>query len=637
MCGIAGFVFRDPNRVTPREALDPVLGNIFHRGPDGEGRIVEAGVAAGMRRLSIIDLSSGDQPIWNEDDTIGVLFNGEIYNFRELREELEKKGHRFRTHSDTEVIVHLYEEEGDRFLSRLSGMFGIFLWDRKKKRALIARDRYGIKPLYLCSSNAGIGFASEIKSLLAMGITRPAIDPTWVADYLRFLWIPEPRTAWQGVRKLAPGCYFTIERGVVQEEKRYFRPSVKEHERSDEEAFAALRETFAKAVERQLVADVDVGVFLSGGFDSTSVAAMAKTKRLPAYTIAIDEQAGDPVDSGAEDVRYAREVANMLGIPLREFQASPDVLAELTRLVPFGDDPIADPAILHTFRICDAARSTSKVLLSGMGADEIAAGYRRHTVARYAEGIYRLPSALRTMASTGGEFVKRAGWGTKHPWQRRVSKLLNALPPDRVDFPFELASYTPHDVIAQLGLVGTSNADLFETISSRVDADKNDLLQSTMAFDVGMYLPSHNLHYVDKMSMAASVEVRVPFLDHEFAEIATSLSNRLRVHNGTGKWALRRAFESFVPESVRTRSKVGFGSPIRHWLRGPLRPVVERMLSSERIRTRGHLSIEGVQQLLARSASEDLAYTVWALMTLEIWSETVLDRHANAAANPHFQ
>jgi asparagine synthase (glutamine-hydrolysing) len=592
-----------------------------------------------MRRLAIIDLAGGDQPIFNETGDVGVLFNGEIYNFRELRRELEAKGHRFRTHGDTEVLVHLYEEHGAAFLGRLDGMFAFAIWDAKRRRALLARDRFGVKPLYLARTKAGLAFASETKAMAAAGWIHPDIDRRALAEYFRFAWIPEPTTMWKSVTRLTSGHYLEVRDGVPGEPVRYHRHVIggappKSRARIDDELVRLIQ----SATERQLVSDVPVGLFLSGGLDSSLLAAAAcrKGAELPCHTIQFrtEDVAGDPVE---EDVVHARALARALGLDLHVHEIAPNAVELLPRLLRHMDDPAADPAIITAYLISEAARPVTKVLMSGMGADEIAGGYRRAIGARALAPFYRLPEpARRGLAAAAARIAQlvRVPEASRRPTLRRIHKALSRVPADLPELPEMLATWTSLELIRGLGLAAPK--PIWPEIERGVDLHRpDDALEACLAFDLAAYLPSHNLLYCDKASMAASVEVRVPFLDNELAAYLMALPPSEKVSGSATKVALRRAAEQLLPQSIIRRKKTGFGAPIRSWLRNELRPMVDDLLAPATVRARGLLDPEGVTRILRidRSDTSDQSYTVWALLTLEIWCREVMDA-ARAPLDP---
>lgn len=630
MCGIAGVVFTEPNRRVDGGAVARSLDAITHRGPDGGGTLLAPGFSGGMRRLAILDLIGGDQPIYNESGEIGVLFNGEIYNFRELRAEAESRGHTFRTHTDTEVLVHLYEDFGADFLHRLDGMFALAIWDAPRRRCLLARDRFGIKPLHLARTAEGLAFASEIKSLVAAGWLEPAIDPTAAGDYLRFGWVPEHRSMWRGVERLPPGHFLIVANGHVQPPVRYHRHRIGgAPDRSRDDLDATTVSLVEAAVRRQLVADVPVGIFLSGGLDSSLIAAAASrvTRDLPCHTIRVRSQDGaaDPTD---DDAPYAQRVAKHFGLPLHVHTIEPNAIELLPKLLRALDEPSGDPAIMLSYLIAEAARPTTKVLLSGMGADEIAGGYRRHLAAEWSRPFYRLPHSVRDRAGRAARSIASLlGMVpvSSRPLLRRTQKALGRLPADVTALPEAFASWLPPELAPQM--VGHELAPLWTRIADSVEiVGPVDPVAACLAFDVSVYLPSHNLFYVDKTTMAASVEVRVPFLDNALAEHLMALPTREKVWGTTTKRALRRASERLLPREIIQRPKTGFGAPIRAWLRGELRPMLNDLLAPSVVKARGLFDPAGVQRLLEvfERDSEDVSYPLWHLLTLEMWCREVL-------------
>lgn len=631
MCGIAGIIWSDPERTANPEITAAPLASIRHRGPDGAGSLVVPGFAGGMRRLAIIDLAGGEQPVFNETGEIGILYNGELYNYRELRRRTEQRGHRYYTQSDTEVLVHLYEEFGPDFVRDLDGMFAFAIWDAKKQSALLARDRFGIKPLYLTRTPEGLAFASETKSLAAAGWVTPEIDPSMLGSYFRFAYVPQPATMWRGVEQLPPGHLLEVRRGTPLPSRRYHRHRLGGAPRRSAAALdREVEELLRAAVRRQLIADVPVGLFLSGGLDSSMIAAVASQlgASLPCHTIEFRsvDRAGDPVE---EDAPYAREVARHFGLLLHVHTLSPDAAELLPRLLRHMDDPAADPAILTAYMIAEAARPVSKVLLSGMGADELAGGYRRHVAARALAPFYGLPERARAgiaSAAWRGAGLLRGPSEARYPALRRIRKVLSGVRASTAELPESLATWTSDDLLQQLGVAppATRWDALGEAFAGELP---DDPLEACLAFDLAMYLPSHNLLYVDKATMAASVETRVPFLDNDLSAFLLGLPPEQKVSGTTMKVALRRAARGMLPPSILKRRKTGFGAPIRAWLGRELRPMVDDLLSPEAVRRRGLLDPAGVAAILDthRRGTVDVAYTVWALLSLEVWCREVLD------------
>jgi asparagine synthase (glutamine-hydrolysing) len=608
MCGIAGYA--GWTRAAERGASDlrRMCGAIRHRGPDDEGHFVAPGVALGMRRLSIIDVAGGRQPIGNEDGSVQVVFNGEIYNHRALQRELEGRGHRFVTTSDTETLVHLYEEEGDRLVHRLRGMFGFAIWDARRHRLLVARDRLGIKPLYYFASDGGVAFASEVRSLRAFEGFTAEIDPAAVADYLAFGYVPEPGCIWRGVRKLPPGHLLTWDREQGVRVERWWTP-VREPARMDEqEAVEELRRHLADAVGCHLEAEVPLGAFLSGGLDSSAVVAqMARLMDRPVRTFSIgfDEEAYN-------EAPHAARVARALGAEHTELVVRPDADAIVERVVLGFDEPFADSSALPTFLVSELARRHVTVALSGDGGDELFAGYTR-----YAEILARpeLPALVRGPLGAAARALPRGtrGRGRLLDLARRRSGQYAgtvALPLD----PREGG-------VARADLAGGRRplATLLAPLFAEIGAD-DDLVRAMTLADVQTYLPGDILTKVDRMSMAVSLEARVPLLDHQFVEFALSLPSALKLRDGTGKWIFRRAVEGLVPPSVLEKRKQGFGVPLDRWMRHELRHRVDAVLRADspirRYVEPGPLAHLAAEHLSGR---RDHSTALWRLLVLDLW------------------
>jgi asparagine synthase (glutamine-hydrolysing) len=629
VCGIAGIVWADPLRAEGPEPVRRALRAIAHRGPDGEGVLAQPGISAGMRRLSIIDIEGGQQPIFNETGGVAVLYNGEIYNFIELRRDLEARGHRFKTRSDTEVIVHSYEEYGPSFVERLDGMFAFVVWDATHKRALFGRDRFGIKPLHLASTRHGLAFASEIKAMVAAGWIEPQLNRAAVPSYVRLGWVPDQLSLWQGVRRLPPGHFLEVVGGVEKEPECYHRHRIggsprKSTPEVDEELDSLLR----AAVARQLVADVPVGVFLSGGIDSSLLVAMAAGRTdLPCHTIDFPNDATG--DLGESDAGYARLVADTFGLDLTIHSLEPNTAELLPQMMRALDEPSGDPAVLNAYLLAKAARPHTKVLLSGMGADEVAGGYRRHSAARWSSPLYRLPLPLRSSIASAARFASSKlaiPLLSEMPLVRRIRKGLGRLPADVEQVPESFAVWLDSERTRSLGLSDRSDAWAQVTRGLEPPYPTNPL-EACLGFDVTTYLPSHNLFYTDKTTMAASVEVRVPYLDNALSEFLMGLPIDQKVSLNSTKLALRRAARKRLPEAVWKRKKTGFGLPIRAWLRGDLKSMRNDLLSAEAVRRRGLFAPEGVRHLIDSFDRRlaDVAYPIWHLLALEIWCREVLE------------
>ena len=641
ICGIAGF--------TDRPLLEQMTSIIAHRGPDDSGIYVSptAQVGLGNRRLSIIDLSAaGHMPMSNEDGRVWITYNGEIYNFRELRRELQDHGHHFRSNTDSEVVIHGYEQWGIGILQKLEGMFAFALLDLQENertpKLLLARDRFGIKPLYYTALRDRLIFGSEIKSILLSPSIARQINPEALHQYLAFRWVPGPDTLFDGIDKLPPGHYLLWKDGDCKIE-RYWDLKPQPDETSSEADLAQqLREILQRAVTRHMISDVPLGVFLSGGLDSSTILAlMAQVSPEPvtAYTIGYRPEDGR-LEQSDEDAKFARLVAKQFGADYHEIVLEPDVVNLLPKIIWHLDEPVSDAAAISTYLICTEAHSRLKVLLSGQAGDEIFAGYRVHLSHRLAELVKHVPGFLRrgpgrwTLNTL--PYLKDHLPGV-HPglvlaFHRYFEKLLQAasLPPEQRYVAFH--AYGNHDDLLRL-----YSPELRETLTPCVvgarhllhfDALRDaDFLNRMLYVDAKTFLPDLNLTYSDKMSSAASVEVRVPFLDTEVIEFASRLPSRFKLHRLTSKYILKKAVAGLLPQSVIRRRKAGFGAPTRMWLRRDLREMVDDLLGEESLRRRGLLDSKQVHQLIARDRDgvEDNSYRIWMLLTLELWQRTFMD------------
>lgn len=630
MCGIIGY----SGRFEPA-ALEQGLAVIRHRGPDDAGTFFDAaaGVGLGHARLSIIDLSPlGHQPMAALDGAVQVVFNGEIYNHRELRRELEAKGHAFYGHSDTEVLLHLYLEEGESFLARLNGIFALAIFDRRKNSLLVARDALGVKPLYTAATDRGFAFASEIKGLLALVPEARDLDPVALHRYLSFLWCPGDGTPLKLVRKLGPGEALLVRDGGIARRWTWYRlPVCRGVDRDLDEAWAVAG-TAARvrtAVERQLVADVPVGAFLSGGLDSSAVVAFARESAPSIACFTIDVRGG--AEEGAtNDLPYAREVARHLGVHLDvvEIEAS-RMAADVERMIWQLDEPLADPAPLNVLYISELARSRGvKVLLSGAGGDDIFSGYRRHRALELDRFWSWLPAGAR--AAVEGATARL---DQRRPWARRLAKFASGAGLDGDERIANYFRWTAEDSLVALyspatraALGGHAAAEPLLGFLGGLPAGTPPL-ERMLALEQRFFLADHNLVYTDKMSMAAGVEVRVPLLDLDLVEFAARIPPRLKQRGRTGKWVFKQAMEPFLPRHVIHRPKTGFGAPLRRWIRGDLRPLVGDLLGRDSIARRGIFDDRAVAALVAAndSGAVDASYTILALLSIEIWCRRFLD------------
>lgn len=639
MCGICGSVGSADERLVT--TMTRVLA---HRGPDGEGVRVFAAdgrrppAALGHRRLSIIDPSSrGAQPMEWGDGRYWITYNGELYNFRKLRADLEAEGVRFGTECDTEVLLAMFALRGAECLRYLNGIFAFAVWDAERGELFLARDRLGVKPLYYATENGNFHFASEVKALLP-ALPPPRVDSGAIADYLTFLWTPDPETLFDGIYKLPPGHYARFADGRLSVHE-YWDMEYAIEERSEAEWIEAVREGTQEAVRRQMVSDVPLGSFLSGGLDSSAIVATmaAGGERVTTFTVGFgrDDLAHEVVP---DDVVYARKVGRLFDVSYNERILEPNVVDLLPKLVWHLDDPVADPAAISTYLICSAAGERLKVILSGMGGDEIFAGYPRYLAAQIGRVVDLAPTSVRRLIRRTLEPRLTFGPpGRLRAPRRNLMKALRGLDAEPLERYLIYSSYysgseLPHVLSPELRgeLAGH---DPFRRHRQHLDrAPAADWLNTLLYLDLKTYLSCHNLAYTDKMSMAASTEVRVPLLDDEMLKLTSSIPSGLKLHRLTRKYVLKRSFEPVLPRDVIWRRKAGFGAPIRAWLVGDLKPMVAELLSPESVRERGVLDAGEVTRLIRANEAghEDNALRIWALLTLELWFRTFIDTRTDA-------
>lgn len=646
MCGICGLVGR-----VETEAVERMNALVAHRGPDDHDLYVDrsSNVVLGHRRLAIIDLSpAGKQPMRNDDGSLVIVFNGEIYNYRELRARLASRGVRFRSNSDTEVILKLYEVEGADSVKALNGIFALAIWDAKRDTLFLARDHFGIKPLYYVERNGWLAFASEAKALFAVPGIHPEIETGALDLYFTFLWTPDPLTLFKGVHKLPAGHYAEWRGGQLRLVRFWDLtfPTARTAAPVSPDALAAeFRSRFGDAVERQLVSDVPVGAFLSAGLDSSAIVAeMAQRSRRPVrtYTIAFHprHRRGEVT---LDDPEVARRTAEKLGCEHSEIVVDPDVAQLLPRLVWHMDDPTADPAIVMAYLVSREARRQVTVLLSGIGGDEMLGGYRKYLASLDAVRYQRLPSFVRTgvldpmfqhaPARPGtrwggyGRLLRK--WGRSASLPPREQFISNATYMPAGDRTALFASTVLADAHSQS--VNRFHEEAFERVSGA------DWLHQMLYVDSKLFMPSLNLAYNDKMSMASSVEVRVPFLDWELAEwLAHDVPAEMKIHGRVTKHLLRKAYgDILLPEVVNGR-KAGFGAPIGYWLLNDLRGMVDDLLHRDRVRRRGLFKPDVVESWVReqRAGSVERSWNVWQLLTFELWMEAFFDGAPGAAFEP---
>jgi asparagine synthase (glutamine-hydrolysing) len=650
MCGVVAIIGTDA--VAAADAWR-MLHAIRHRGPDAVGVVAigdgastfshhpdeadnEAPVVLGLARLAIIDLSTaGLQPMSNEDGTVWVAFNGEIYNFRALRAELQRCGHRFASNSDTEVLVHGWEEWQEGLLDRIEGMFAFCLHDAARRRTFFARDRLGVKPLYYARRDDGaLVAASEIKALLAAGVVA-RVDPVGVNKFLAWLWVPDPDTAFAGIKKLPAGHVLEVDPYGTEHVRPYwefvFDPDGAPFERHAEE----LREAVVSAVERQLVSDVPLGAFFSGGLDSTAVVELMRRELAPerptCYTVGFSERdlAHDVI---GDDLSYARAYAARGGIAYREHILAPDLADALPKVIWHLEEPIADPAALSAYLIAQSARDELTVMLSGVGGDELFGGYPRYVAAAIARRYRRIPAVVRRGVRGVAYRLPAAGAGRGTTIGRNAQKLLAGAD---MAFPDDyLALLTYFDADARIRLltpefraaVGDDDIENMHRHHLAAVAGR-PWLDQAMYLDLKTFLPSLNLTYMDKLSMAHSLEVRVPLLDERVLDVIRRAGPGEKLRRFDGKPLFKRAMTGIVPDEIVTRRKVGFSAPVRGWLAHELVPLVDELLAPDVVRERGLLEPRAVGDLVAdyRAGRRDNALRIWQLVTLELWHRAFVD------------
>ncbi|MPZ12396.1 MAG: asparagine synthase (glutamine-hydrolyzing) [Kiloniellaceae bacterium] len=630
MCGIYGLVALREGADCDPSLLDAMAEVTFHRGPDDEGRHSDRGLAMGMRRLSIIDLSTGHQPIPNQDETVWTVCNGEIYNFRELRRDLQGAGAQFRTGSDTEVLVHLYERYGTGFVTRLLGMFGFAIWDAPRRRLLLGRDRLGIKPLYYMEHEGRLIFASEIKALLTLPGVGRAIDPGALQDYLTFGYSGKTQTLFKGIRKLPPASLLVCENGSYTIETYWQAPAEADASLSEDEWAEQLRAAIEAAVVSEMVSDVPLGAFLSGGIDSSAIVAfMARHSDRPVKTYSIGFK-GDAASEVYNELPFARQVAEQFATDHREIIVRPEVARLLPKLAWHLDEPVADSASVTTYLVGEFARQDVTVILSGVGGDELFGGYNRYLGDYYAGQYQRLP-----------------GWMRKAV----IAPLVQAMPSDRHGRLSGVARYARTFVASNdlpfeeryrsyLQVFGAESLQrlMKQTQAGHVDslqeafalAASGDSLNRLMRVDLATQMPNDLLMLTDKMTMASSLECRVPLLNHELVELAARVPAALRIEGRNLKSLMKRALDDVLPREILDRKKRGFGAPLGAWLKRDLQPMMGRLLSKQAVEARGLLSWPVIEETMALHLAnrEDHTDHLLALLNLEIWAQIYLDGRA---------
>ncbi len=622
MCGIVGLYQWPENSEVVAAHIHRMCGTIIHRGPDDEGVFAREPCGLGMRRLSIIDVAGGHQPIENENGSIRLVFNGEIYNYRALRDELQSRGHQFRTRTDTETIVHAYEEHGLDCLNDLNGIFAFALWDGSRRRLLVARDRMGVKPLYYTQYEDGLAFASEIKALLSLPEIPRTLDLTATAQFFRLGYVPAPLTVFRNIHKLPPGGRLIAEEGRLRVEP-YWHMKFRGDGRtkSFEDCREELRVLLKQAVEDQMVSDVPLGAFLSGGIDSSAVVAFmreAATNSVRTFSIGFDER-----HAYHNEAPYAEAVAKQLGTDHETLIVRPNIVDLMPNLIEKLDEPLTDTSFLVTYLVSELAHRDVKVALSGVGGDELFGGYRRYFAPALKKATAWIPAAC----------------------QKMLGEILGRLPADRGTKLGNLGRYgkswgrSLHLPLAEqyLDLISVLSAEQIEILlgNPRAQEPASELIQwydepcSATALDRLLYvdsksaLPESLLLLTDKMGMAASLEVRVPFLDNRIVDFVCRVPARYRMRGFELKRLLKSSIKGMVPDFVLNRPKRGFGTPIGSWLRTDLQPMLRDLLEEERVKRGGLFNADFVKQVVAahQSGREDYTEAIVALLTFEIWRD----------------
>jgi asparagine synthase (glutamine-hydrolysing) len=632
MCGITGIVNFDRSESVDPDLIERMTTALVHRGPDDDGYFTEGNAGFGHRRLSIIDLGGGKQPIFNEDESILIVFNGEIYNYADLTTTLIQFGHQFKSRSDTEAIVHAYEQYGDACVEHLRGMFAFAIWDRRRKRLLIARDRLGVKPLYFHQSGRFLAFASEIKSLLQIpGVSR-SVSPDALEAYFTLRYVPGPQTMFNGISKLQPGHFLVLDESGVHIRKYWDIEYRKDEGISPEDYLSRFEELLEESVRLRLVAEVPLGVFLSGGLDSSAIlAVMSKLRgreRIKTFSVGYDVPAGQ--EDSVNEFEYARLAAKTFGAEHHEFKlTAEDFRDSLTDLVWYLDEPLADDSCIPLYFIARLARKHITVVLSGEGADEILAGYGIYKRMLAIDAAYQrfprlTPWVARSAASLfSGQVSQRYARWAGLPMAQRYRGVSMGMPP-------ELRG----QLLGRYGeatAVDTAFQACFQTVPER------DALNRMLYADAKIWLPDDLLLKADKMTMANGLELRVPFLDHKLVEFAATLPDNLKLKRSTGKYLLRRAMKNVLPDQIINRPKKGFPVPTESWLRGELKEFVHDTLLGSDAACHSYMDVRVIQRIVNEHerGTENRRQEIWTLLIFEIWHKLFIDqKHVRSAGKP---
>jgi asparagine synthase (glutamine-hydrolysing) len=617
MCGIAGIIRWD-GRPVAQDELRGMCRAMVHRGPDEEGLYFGDGVGLGMRRLSIIDVDGGQQPVANEDGTVRVVFNGEIYNYRELRRELEQRGHTFRTSGDTETIVHLYEDFGPRCVDKLRGMFALAIWDEPKRQILLARDRLGIKPLYYAERDGELVFASELKPILQLGHIDRSLNWEAVGHLFTFLATSPAQSIVDGVKKLEPARLAIASRGATLRTERYWDVTFEPDERATEgELVERLRALLVEAVELHQVSDVPVGAFLSGGLDSSAVVATMSrlnANRIKTFSVGFRE-------AGYDELSYARTVAARYGTDHYDLVLEPDVVPMVQDLAWYLDEPFGDTSAIATYMVSKLAAEHVKVVLTGDGGDEVFAGYDKYVVEGRERAYDRVPAPLRRVAGAIGAAMPEGARGRRFLRHLGLDGSRRYLDAQSLFHADEMRQLFNRDALAQIAPHDPWAASMAHLGGGR------DWVSAVQYGDLQTYLPLDVLTKVDRMTMAHSVEARPPLLDHRLVEFAATIPAHLRLRGATTKYLFKQAMRGILPDQIIDRPKQGFAVPLAQWFRGPLHGFARDVLLSDSCRQRGFLNTRYIEQLLRlHQGGRNLDLQLWTTLTFELWCRRFLDQ-----------
>jgi len=627
MCGIAAIIERDPTRVTPDDDIAGMVQALLHRGPDETGRVCLPGAALGMRRLAIVDLATGQQPISNETGDVHIVANGEIYNFLELRHELEARGHRFKTRSsDIESLLHAWEEWGEAFPTRVRGMFAAVIWDGRTRTLFAARDRAGEKPLYWAETPRGVLLASEVKALLTRPDVPRTLDPEALDEFLTFEYVIAPRTMFRDVHALPAGSWLRMRGGVTTVERYWDPASIPVRAWRDDDAAEAVRETLHRAVTSQLMSEVPLGAFLSGGIDSsTLVALMSQGASQPVRTFSMGFE-----DGSYNELPYAREVAALFGTAHTEQLVTADLQQLFERLVPHFDEPFADVSLFPTYLVSEVARAHVTVALSGDGGDELFGGYDTYEAQALASRFQAVGAPLVPALAAVGAALQPSGQkkGLVNTFKRFIGGVASA-PADLEHYRWMVhQSSRSRARLYSAGLQAALGAsDVYGPVREVLrHAGGDDALNRQLYADLRIYLASDILVKVDRMAMATSLETRAPFLDVDVMELAFSMPGHLKIRNGERKWVLKQAMRGLLPDGILHRKKQGFSIPLKNWLRQELAPLMRELLAPDRVARRGLFAPAEVQALIAShiAGRENHAHTLFPLMVFERWASAHL-------------